>query len=232
MNQDIIYEILRYLYLEGRAPTAKKILISTTFSVTFIESVEKLEKPVVFEILGDSLTLRLMSCKNKVQIYWGDDIESTKNRDMLYTHTYDTFGIHKIKLFGVPEELGLPTNLHNVYSIGNITNMHSMFEICELFNNPLILDTSKVTNMEYTFYDCKHLNQPLVWNTSKVTSMYCTFFGCTSFNQNLNWDTGNVTDLSYIFHSCTSFNQTLNWNTKSVKYRDYIFTGSKGSFVS
>ena len=55
-------------------------------------------------------------------------------------------------------------------------------------------DVSNVTNMESMFEYAESFNQPLnKWNVSKVTDMGFMFGGATSFNQPLNnWNVSNV----------------------------------------
>lgn len=224
MNQDIIYEILRHLYLEGHAPTAKKILICTKWG-NLVSRSEKLEKPIVFEILGNLTRLPLqLREEDDFRIYWGDGTRDdfAKNRVTIrrivhkYSEQRETKKIYKIKVFGTYEYISMPKNLHNIYSIGNITSLRMFFEGCECFNKQLIFDTSKITDMMGTFYGCISFNQPLKWNTSKVTDLSYTFFNCKSFDQSLDWDTSQVKDMNSTFYSCVSFDKSLNWDTRKV----------------
>lgn len=91
MNEDIVYEILRYLYLEGHAPTAKKILISHYNELNI--RAQKLEKPVVFEILGNKTVLLLDAGEDTV-IYWGGNTISESLKFVCRTAKY--YDISKI----------------------------------------------------------------------------------------------------------------------------------------
>ncbi|RDU55496.1 BspA family leucine-rich repeat surface protein [Helicobacter sp. MIT 00-7814] len=113
------------------------------------------------------------------------------------------------------------------WDVSNVTDMSSMFENAEYFNQPLDnWDVSSVTDMNSMFMSAKSFNQPLNnWNVSSVTDMQCMFAGATSFNQPLDkWDVSSVTDMGLMFSGVENFNQPLNkWNVSSV-------TGMTGMF--
>jgi surface protein len=59
-------------------------------------------------------------------------------------------------------------------NVGNVTNMSSMFDEANVFNQ----DIGR-------------------WNVGKVTNMYWMFGGADAFNQDIgNWDTGKATNMS------------------------------------
>jgi hypothetical protein len=59
MNKDLIYEIFRWLYLapeeNGGPLLAKKLYISKKYR-SIGSSIEKLDKPIVFDIYGESVS--------------------------------------------------------------------------------------------------------------------------------------------------------------------------------
>lgn len=237
MNQDIIYEILHHLYLEGYAPTAKKIqMMSKSMNLDSMRKrVEKLEKPVVFTIDGNVLNFTAKIAEGS-EIYLGDYIlilnidhcvSSGRSGLIYYKKENNAIEKWKIKIFGVCEQLVFPTVLDKVYSIGSITDMNGMFGVCYGFNKPLILDTSRVTSMIGTFRNCRRFNQTLIWNTGNVENMDAMFSNCISFNQPLVWNTGNVKTMIGMFRGRISFNQPLNWNTSKVTSLAYTFQDCK-----
>ena len=73
------------------------------------------------------------------------------------------------------------------WNVSNVTNMNSMFERAEAFNQPLEKwNVSNVTNMNSMFKQAKAFNQPLEkWNVSNVKVMVSMFHGTKAFNQPL-----------------------------------------------
>lgn len=221
LNNDIIYEILCHLYLEGHAPTARKILMSMKFSANFLRTIDNLEKPVVFEIEGYEVQLQIITAVKNVSVYWGDGcirkkLSEADGKPPEIIHEYVEEKCYKIKIFGEYSGVIMPSNLVYLYSIGDITDMSLMFSKCNNFDKPLILDTQNVTALFGTFIDCKKFNQRLKWNTKKITDLGYTFSNCSSFNQELNWNTKNIINLACTFDRCISFNQSLNWNIENV----------------
>ena len=101
------------------------------------------------------------------------------------------------------------------WDMSNCTNIRSMFEKCESFNQPLSnWDTSRVKNMEFTFNFCLLFDQPLnTWDTSSVTDFRNMFRHARNFNQPLsNWDTSSATLTGSMFAHANSFNQDLSTN--------------------
>ena len=120
-------------------------------------------------------------------------------------------------------------NIKN-WDTSNVTNMEGIFARAKIFNQPIgNWDVSNVTNMTTVFKDAANFNQTIGnWNTSKVTDMYGMFGSATLFNQPIgNWDTSNVTDMRAMFSQAKIFNQNIgNWNTSKVTNMQSMFEGA------
>ena len=107
--------------------------------------------------------------------------------------------------------------------------MSWMFGQCLSFNQRLDnWDTSSLEDMHFMFHMIPVFNQPLNWNTSKVTNMAHIFHGCTTFNQPLDhWDMTKVTRIDQILNFASGFNQSLgNWNLVSLNNGNAVLTMS------
>ena len=116
------------------------------------------------------------------------------------------------------------------WDTSEITNMSSLFEDAESFNQPLDKwDVSNVTNMAKMFSSAESFNQPINnWDVSNVTIMNSMFFGAESFNQPLDkWDVSNVIDMRDMFLKAITFNQSIsNWNMNNVLENSDMFFGA------
>ena len=127
----------------------------------------------------------------------------------------------------------LPAELRNIseWDVSNVTNMSSLFEEANQFNQPLNeWDVSKVTSMRNMFFNAKMFNQPLdKWDISKVTDMGNMFTFAGKFNQPLNdWKVSNVTNMRAMFDGASIFNQPLNkWNVSNVTNMEGMFRNAK-----
>ena len=166
--------------------------------------------------------------------------------------------IHDLVNKYIDDKSSLPPDLQNVHigdwDVSNVTNMRSLFQNKETFNEPLdnwdvrkvtdmgfmfdwCLDfnhplenwiVSKVTNMESMFRQCENFDQPLEqWDVSKVTNMENMFQSCLYFNQPLDqWDVSKVTNMFSLFEDCREFNQPLpNWKVSNVVKMHFMFSG-------
>ena len=81
------------------------------------------------------------------------------------------------------------------WDVSNVTDMSSMFEGAEKFNNATISN----------------------WNVSSVTNMSSMFAGALVFNGNVSaWDVSNVENVSAMFKDTSKFKQNLqSWNLQS-----------------
>ena len=117
------------------------------------------------------------------------------------------------------------------WNVSNVTNMYSMFNNTESFNQPLEKwNVSNVTNMSGMFNHTESFNQPLEkWNVSNVTDMHDMFSEAEAFNQPLEkWNVSNVTDMSFMFFGTKVFNQPLEkWNVSNVTDMSDMFYGAK-----
>ncbi len=122
--------------------------------------------------------------------------------------------------------LGSSGNFNN-WDVSSVTNMNSMFDYAENFNQPLgDWDVSSVTNMNGMFIGAKAFNQDIgIWDVSNVTDMSYMFNSASSFNQDIGlWNVSSVTNMNSMFQHAYKFNQHLGgWNVSSVTDMSYMF---------
>merc|ERR1740130_1729411 len=111
------------------------------------------------------------------------------------------------------------------WDVKAVTDMSTMFQQYQTFNEPLNWDTSSVTNVHSMFYYAKAFNQPLNWDMSSVTALTWMFGNVEAFNQDLNaWDVSSVKGMHSVFNGAASFNHPLNsWDVSSVTAMDSAF---------
>jgi surface protein len=228
MNQDIIYEILRYLYLIGEARNAKKTILSLK-KLHDIES-RKIEKPIVLSILCKSIELKIIAQTTFV-IYWGDNknTHTAPGNISFPIHEYNNKSRYTIIIFGQCEFL-VPAPEVKVISIGELTNLSHMYKsFSGNINIGKKWDTSKVTQMYEMFKGCKKLNKNIgkYWDTSNVKNMEAMFYGCKELNQKLGryWNTSKVTNMSWMFYKCEKLEEleVKNWKISQVTNMQCMF---------
>lgn len=230
MNQDIVYEILRNIYLDGNALIARRIMFSKK-SFNSLRS-SNIDKPVVFTLNTNVVRFISELCPGSL-VYWGDGTTKvvTEANKKEVTHHYNVSQKYTIRIYGQKNKLVLPKDVETVESIGEMTNLAGMLQNCRKVNNHIgdKWDTSEITNMTALFSKCFGLNYNVGknWNTSKVTTFEKMFYECIILNQNIgkNWDTSNVKRMNQMFFDCFSLNKSigLHWNTSNVIWMDGIF---------
>lgn len=232
MNQDIVYEILKHLYLcpeeNGGALLARKVLLST--KKTNLLDLSKLQKPIVFSLCPDNLNAIIL-LDNGITVYWGDGNINNITSRIWVDHIYLSNNIYVVRIFGDLNYLQLPSETIHLYSIGNLKNMG--FSLTNLRNKDSSvcknLDTSEVTDMSYLFRYCggSNWNSLKNWNTHKVTGMSYMFQDCNKLDRNIGkyWDTSNVTNMNGMFTNCGKLNKNIgkNWNVAKVTNMTYMF---------
>ena len=120
------------------------------------------------------------------------------------------------------------------WSISNITNIESMFQLTNINEIPDGLSklvTNKLTNMRGLFCNCINLEKVspdrirFGNNTQKVKDMSLLFNGCIKLNKIeqksiKDWDVRNVEDMSYMFSRCTKLKEIHgigSWKTLNLK---------------
>jgi surface protein len=242
MNQDIVYEIVRCLYLcpeeNGGALLAKKVILSQKPYKKF--DLAKFEKPIVFTIKGNLLVPR-SKIDFGATIYWGDGTKYKCEKDeKTPDHIYPMNDLYVVKIFEHIHYLIMPQNVHDVHSIGSIITLSCMFNDLNDYNKKVGTkwDTSGVLRMNGVFSRCTALNKNVGrnWNTQNVINLDFMFRDCTSLNKNIgkNWDVSNVTDVSYMFFGCKSLEKSVgkNWVFKGTICAEQIFFGCKGVDLS
>lgn len=228
MYLDIIYEIIRYLYLcpeeNGGAIMAKKIMLSRKKHSELDERIYTMEKPIVFDIAGDSV--KLWYVPEEIDVYWGDDVvEHTKNTLQILRHRYSCDKSRTIKIFNHPKDINFlaPDNTVNFHSIGNLTVLNNMLDGCSLLTfTGEKWDTSEVTDMTELFAECPSLNGPIGrnWDVSNVDNMMGMFRLCDKLTYNIgkNWVTSSLRSTRLMFGHCDSLNKNVgcNWDTSGV----------------
>ena len=99
--------------------------------------------------------------------------------------------------------------------------MHSMFEYCSNFNQPLnTWNVSNVITMQSMFCGASIFNQPIDnWNLSSMKNMSYMFFGAENFNHPLtNWNIVHVKDTKGIFMWTIAFHNSNNLHITTQKW--------------
>ncbi|UII27201.1 BspA family leucine-rich repeat surface protein [Fulvivirga maritima] len=115
------------------------------------------------------------------------------------------------------------TNIEK-WDVGNVSDMHSMFEGCTVFNQNISdWDVSRVEDMSRMFERANDFNQEIGnWDVSSVKSMFQMFAIAVNFDGNISeWDVSNVENFKGMFFSAMKFNQDIgNWDVSSATYMD------------
>jgi len=111
-----------------------------------------------------------------------------------------------------------------VKTIGNCTNMASMFQNCVSLQQVPLFNTQNVTSMGVMFNICVSLQQVPLFNSSNVTSMTSMFNGCSSLQQVPLFNTQSVTNMGAMFSSCNSLQQVPLFNTQNVTSMSSMFS--------
>ena len=104
-----------------------------------------------------------------------------------------------------------------------ITNMESMFYVCENLQAIPLIDTSNVTDMMLMFYRCKNLQAIPLIDTSNVTNMDSVFNGCSSLQTIPLLNTSNVTNMCSMFDGCSNLQTIPAIDTSNVKDMNSMF---------
>jgi hypothetical protein len=238
MNQDIIYEIIRYLYLapeeNGGALLAKKVLISSKL-ISGLKN-KKFYKPIVFSTMGSTLAYSLIADNNLItyiddKLYNSTYKKSSKINVHLDLHVDKQE--HLVKIFGTVKTISFPKEVIDVFSIGEITSLSYAFQCSEIEDKVIgkKWDTTDVFIMNDMFEGCESFNQNIGknWNTSNVFDMSRMFARCSKLNKNVGkyWDLSKVTFMYNMFEMCINLDKNIGkyWDTSNVKYMSNIFLG-------
>ena len=111
----------------------------------------------------------------------------------------------------------------------NVTNMSNMFSGCISLQSVPLFNTINVTNMIYMFYQCYSLQSVPLFNTANVTNMAVMFNSCYSLQSVPLFNTANVTNMSNMFQSCQSLNFIPAFVTTAVTSDFTTFTNACNS---
>ena len=146
-------------------------------------------------------------------------LEDDKKAETKYGHisSWDTSEVTDMEsMFEGAEAFNQPIGN---WDVGKVTNMGTMFDGASSFNQPIgNWDVSNVTNMQGMFIN-SHFNQDIgSWDVGKVTNMGTMFYGAQAFNQPIgDWNVSKVTDMERMFCNAKSFNQPIgNWDVSNV----------------
>jgi surface protein len=103
-----------------------------------------------------------------------------------------------------------------IKTIGNATNMTSMFQNCFSLQSVPLFNTINVTNMTSMFYNCFSLQSVPLFNTTNVTNMTSMFSSCNSLQSVPLFNTTNVTNMTNMFYNCYSLNSIPAFTTTAV----------------
>jgi surface protein len=107
----------------------------------------------------------------------------------------------------------------------NVTNMQSMFTSCYSLQLVPLFNTTNVTNMQSMFNTCYSLQLVPLFNTINVTNMQGMFGNCFSLQLVPLFNTANVTNMSFMFQSCNSLHSVPLFNTTNVTNMSTMFQG-------
>lgn len=128
------------------------------------------------------------------------------------------------KIAQVPDEMQLPDT-------SSVTNMSSMFCMCEKLESIPAMDTSNVIDMSYMFSACRALISIPQLNTSSATNMGSMFYICPALTDVPELDTSNATSIESMFRNCTSLPKVFPWTINcssitKIEGAKYIFKDS------
>lgn len=113
--------------------------------------------------------------------------------------------------------------LVSLFDTSKVTLMRSMFAGCHSLRSVPLFNTFNVTSMESMFNTCHSLRSVPLFNTSKVTNMSQMFQLCYSLQSVPLFNTANVTNMSYTFYDCRSLQSVPLFNTSKVIFMGDLF---------
>ena len=173
---------------------------------------------------GESVTI---PARGTYTIDWGDGTIEEGVRGS-QTHTYDSAGIHTVRISGDIEEIRLDNHAgaHKLMSIdqwgdSQWTSMDSAFRGASnmTYNATDMPDFSRVTDMERMFEGASSFDGDLsAWDVSNVSYMSYMFKDAPLFNSDISaWDVSNVSDMSEMFWHASSFDgEVSDWDVSRV----------------
>ncbi|MDD3178189.1 MAG: BspA family leucine-rich repeat surface protein [Candidatus ainarchaeum sp.] len=176
-------------------------------------------------------------------VEWDDGTTSqiTSWDDSDLPHTYDSYGVYDLNIFGELEgwsfnDSGDRLKISDISKWGNLDLgvTDSQFRGCSNLSVTAedILKLNRTTSLEYMFEGCggyltgiPNINY---WDLSNITSIKGMFTNNTDFNSYINdWNTSSITDMSGVFCRVRAFNQPLNnWDVSNVTDMSDMFNGA------
>lgn len=241
MNQDIISEIVRNLYLYSNNPmgknrdkgdslTAKKLLIS---SKRYGDIKYKIDRPLVFNVsITFEKLVHLFRSSPGSTIYWGDGTISEGESRYGNQHVYPVKDTYIIRIFDSKTSVILPAQTKDLYSVGDLTSLESMCSYIRRIRKNFAskIDTSEVEYMKsmFAFNEKLNVNVGKNWDVSKVKDMSRMFEKCGNLNKNIGWkwNTCSLSYTSHMFHRCQNLNYNIGkfWNVSSLVKADCMFS--------
>ena len=184
---------------------------------------------------GESVTI---PASGTYTIDWGDGTVEEGVRGS-QTHTYDSAGIHTVRISGDIEEIRLDNHAdaHKLMSIeqwgdSQWTSMYSAFRGASnmTYNADDMPDFSRVTDMGHMFDGASSFDGDIsAWDVSNVNDMSHMFQDAPLFNSDISaWDVSNVNDMSEMFRQAHSFAGDLSrWDVSSVTDMYGMFTSAR-----
>ena len=160
--------------------------------------------------------------EKKISIFGSEFVKNNKNNCTI---------IFEDKEYKLKEEFELNDNYNKetlkikLRGINNVTNMSSLFSICQSLSYLPDLqkwNTKNITNMSFVFAGCKYLESLpdiSIWNTSNVTNMSGMFCGCESLKMLPDiskWDTSNVNFMGGIYLEFDNLKNTQDYDKESL----------------
>lgn len=237
MNADIIYEILKHLYLfsderENSAFVAKKIIFAQK-SYREIEK-RKIDKPIILRGCNNYIYF-ISKLDIESSVYWPDGARTiiSKNGRKLF---YSSKPKRRIKYIG--DEYQIPDQLEFSGTIAymcpeNDGGIIRIFDHQTGFKHPYGI--SKITSIggikdlssQFSSTDTKLVHKiGRYWDTSDVINMNHIFSNNDCLGKvGKYWNFSNVADMSYMFYRCKKLHPSIgkNWDTSNVQNMSYMF---------
>ena len=159
--------------------------------------------------------------KKKITIFGSQFVKNNKNNCKI---------IFEDKEYKLQEDFELNDNYNKetleikLRGINNITNMSSIFAICQSLSSLPDLqkwNTKNITDMSFIFAGCKNLESLpdiSIWNTSNVTNMSGIFCGCESLKilpDISKWDTSNVNCMGSMYLDFENLKETKDYDKEN-----------------
>lgn len=233
MNQDIVYEILKFLHLcpeENDGPLLFRRVIFSRYSFWDLEF-RSFEKPIVLIIKGKKAKFRSILNRGST-VYWGDgsvefidnksvDEELTSDLELDFCSEYES-GSEDLKC--KKDQFFSDTEEDSIYWKDDLVAYDEYFAPCHRYSDEKFHTIKIFNNIMYTM---------LPENTTNLVSigeMRCLnilLASCNELNGKIGkkWDTSRVVSVHRLFYNCIIFDKNIGrkWNTSKITNMNGMF---------